>query len=114
MRGDRLKMEAGAAGPVAQGRPVEPDALPGVDVRLPIERQMVTEFGDDDLGDHGFRRRAAGHDVLGRNLATFSRNSLLTPAFTSARITVGRGRPIEHVRHLASRLQFSAIGPGFV
>ena len=66
MRRDRLKMEAGAAGPVAEGRPIEPDPLPGIDVRLPIERQMVAEFGDDDLGDQRLGRQAAGHDVLGR------------------------------------------------
>jgi hypothetical protein len=28
-----------------------PDYLPGIDVRLPIERQIITEFGEDDLGD---------------------------------------------------------------
>lgn len=37
--GDRLQMEAGAAGPVAQGGPVEPDPLPGEDLGLPVERQ---------------------------------------------------------------------------
>jgi hypothetical protein len=66
IRADRLKMEAGAAGPVAQGRPVEPDPLPGIDVRLPIERQMVPELGHDNLGDQRLRRQAAGHHVLGR------------------------------------------------
>ena len=64
--GDRLQMEAGPAGPVAKRRPIKPDALPGVDVRLPVERQMVAEFGDDDLGDQAFRRQAAGHHMFRR------------------------------------------------
>jgi hypothetical protein len=37
MRGDRQMVEAGAAGPVAVGGSVEPSALPGINIRLPIE-----------------------------------------------------------------------------
>jgi len=38
------------AGPVAQG-PVECNPLPGADVSLAIERNVVTKFRDDDLSD---------------------------------------------------------------
>jgi hypothetical protein len=27
---------------------------------------MIAKFGDNDLSDHGLRRQAAGHDMLGR------------------------------------------------
>jgi hypothetical protein len=37
MRGDRLKMEAGAARPGAERGPVEPDPLSRINVSLPIE-----------------------------------------------------------------------------
>jgi hypothetical protein len=47
MRRNRLKTEAGAANCRAVAR-VEQDPLPCIDVRLPVERQMVTELGDDD------------------------------------------------------------------
>lgn len=48
--GDGLEVEAGPAGPVAQCRAIEPDALTGIDFSLPIERQVIAERGDDDLG----------------------------------------------------------------
>src|SRR5919106_972771 len=66
MVGNRLEMEAGTASPIAEGGPVEPDALPGVDLRLAVERKMITELGDDDLGDEAFRRQSAGHHMFGR------------------------------------------------
>jgi hypothetical protein len=49
-------MEAGAASPVAEGGSVEPYALPGINVRLPIERQMITELTHDDLGNQRLGR----------------------------------------------------------
>ena len=63
---DRLEVEAGAPDPVAQGRPVEGNPLPPVDLGLTVERQVVSELGDDDLGDQRLGRQAAGHHVLGR------------------------------------------------
>ena len=64
--GDRLKMEAGPAGPVAEGGPVELDPLPGVDAGLSVEGHVVAELRDDDLGDQRLGRQAAGHDMFGR------------------------------------------------
>ncbi|CAN7143712.1 hypothetical protein LJR234_000080 [Mesorhizobium amorphae] len=46
------------------------DALAGVDLGLPVERQMITELGDDDLGDQRLGRQEAGHDMLGRMRCT--------------------------------------------
>jgi hypothetical protein len=43
------QMEGGAANPVGQRRTVEIDSLAGVDLRLPVERQMIGVFGDEDL-----------------------------------------------------------------
>jgi len=63
--GDGLEMEAGPASPVAQCRPIQLDALAGVDFGLPVERQMIAELGDDDLGDQRLGRQAARHDMLG-------------------------------------------------
>lgn len=52
--------------PVAKGAPVKMDALPLEDLGLPVERQVVTEFRDDDPGDEEFRRQTAGDDMFGR------------------------------------------------
>ena len=45
--GNGLEMEAGAASPVAQRCAIQLDALASMDLGLPIERQMIAEFGDD-------------------------------------------------------------------
>ena len=59
MRDDRPEVEAGLADPVAQGGPVERDPLPPVDLGLAVERQVVSELGDDDLGDQRLGGQAA-------------------------------------------------------
>ena len=51
------QMPGGAANPVGERRTVERDALPGVDLRLTIERQMVCIFGDQHMGDGRLRRQ---------------------------------------------------------
>lgn len=63
---DRPEVERGAPGPVSQRGAVELDALAAVDARLPIERQMVAELGDQHMGDQRLGGQAAGHDALGR------------------------------------------------
>ena len=55
----RPQQEGGAADPVGQGRAIEVDALPGVDLGLAIERQMIGVFGDQHLGDRRLGRQAA-------------------------------------------------------
>jgi hypothetical protein len=43
---DGSQMPGGAANPVGERRTVERDPLPGVDLRLVVERQMIGEFWD--------------------------------------------------------------------
>jgi len=45
----RPQQEGGAADPVGQGRAIERDALPRIDLSLPIQRQMIGVFGDENL-----------------------------------------------------------------
>ena len=55
---DRAQVERGSADPVGERRAVEMKALPFVDLRLAIERQMIGIFGDQHVGDQ--RLRSAG------------------------------------------------------
>ena len=54
------------ADPVGQGRAVEGDAEPGVYLRLTVERQVITEFADDDVSQQRLGGHAAGDRTLGR------------------------------------------------
>jgi hypothetical protein len=49
----RLQPPAGAADPVGKGRAVDLDALPGKDLALPVEGQMIAVFGDQDMSEQG-------------------------------------------------------------
>ena len=55
----RTQVPGGAADPVGQRRAIEIDALPGVDLGLAIQRQMVGIFGHQNLGDGRLGRQAA-------------------------------------------------------
>jgi hypothetical protein len=61
---DRLEVEACPARPVAQRGAVELEALPPVDLGLAVERQMVAELGDDEVGDQRLGGQAARHEAL--------------------------------------------------
>ncbi len=50
--------------PIGQGRSIQLDALPGIDLRLPVKRQMIGVLGDQHLGDQHLRDQR-----LGRNAA---------------------------------------------
>ena len=52
---DRLELGGGTADPVRQGRAVELDPLPGVDLALPVERQVVGVLADQDVSHESFR-----------------------------------------------------------
>ena len=53
------QQEGGPADPVGQRRAIQLDALPGIDLRLAIERQVIGVLGDHDVGDHRLGRQAA-------------------------------------------------------
>lgn len=48
-----------AADPVSERGAIQVDALPGVDLRLAIERQVIRVFGDQHLGDRRLGRQPA-------------------------------------------------------
>ncbi len=56
---NRPQQTGGAADPVGQGRAIELDALPGVDLGLPIQRKVIGVFGDQHLGHRRLGRQAA-------------------------------------------------------
>jgi len=55
----RTQMEGGMPNPVRQRRSIESDALAGIDLGPPIQRQMIGIFGYRNLGDGCFRRQSA-------------------------------------------------------
>jgi hypothetical protein len=69
----RAQVERGPPHPVSQGGAVEPETLTGVDLRLPVEREVIGVFGDEDLRDRAVggqpaldqpRRRGGLHDPI--------------------------------------------------
>ena len=56
---NRPQQPGGAADPIGQRRAIEVDPLPGVDLGLPVERQVIGVFGDQHLGDRRLGRQAA-------------------------------------------------------
>ena len=56
---DGTKMEGRAPDPVGQRGAVQPDALPRVDLRLAVQRQVIGVFGDEDERDRRLGRQAA-------------------------------------------------------
>src|SRR5882762_285081 len=56
--GDRFQMEAGSACPITQCRAIQMNALAGVNLGLPVERQVIAELRDDDLSDQRLGRQA--------------------------------------------------------
>ena len=65
MIGNRLEVEAGASGPITQRDAIQRNPLSGVDLGLPIKRQMIAKLRDDHLGDQRLGRQPARHDMLG-------------------------------------------------
>jgi hypothetical protein len=56
---DRSQQPGGAADPIRQGGAIEIDALAGVDLGLPVQRQMIGVFGDENLRDGRIGRQSA-------------------------------------------------------
>ena len=55
----RAQQEGGAPNPIGQGRAIERDALPRVDLGLPVQRKVIGVFGDQHLGNRRLGRQAA-------------------------------------------------------
>ena len=55
----RAELGGGPADPVRERRAIELDALPGVDLALPVERQVVGVFADQHMGDQRLGRQPA-------------------------------------------------------
>ena len=53
------KIPCGPPDPVCKGRSIQLDALPSIDLRLPIKRQVIGILGNQHLGDQGFGGDAA-------------------------------------------------------
>lgn len=62
------QQEGGLADPVGQGRAIQVQALPGIDLGLTVERKMIGVFRDEDVGNRGLRRDAALDEPGGRRL----------------------------------------------
>lgn len=56
---NRAQVPGGSTDPVGECRTVEIDPLSLVDLRLPVERQVIGIFGDQYLGDGRLGRNAA-------------------------------------------------------
>src|SRR3954470_9935849 len=103
-------MEAGAAGPVAQCRPIKPDALARIDLGLTVKWRMVAKFGDDHVRDGRFGRRPAGHEVV-RCVRLYERaRAAATDIFPGARDQHATLRR-DHVKTLADVLADLRHGP---
>ena len=124
----RAELGGGAPDPVREGRAIELDALAGVDLALPIERQVVgvlrdQHMGDERLGrqpaldqsrrcrrlDHGALARPAAvlgpagddHPELRRDDVEPLRDVLADPVQRAATARAGRARRLDH--HLVAR-----------
>ncbi len=52
----RPQQEGRTADPVGQRRAIEPDALAGINLSLPVQRKMIGIFGDEDLSHRRLSR----------------------------------------------------------
>src|SRR5882672_7609125 len=60
----RLQPPASAADPVCQGRAIDLDTLPGEDLALPVKRQVIAVFGDQDMREKTGTGAALGDRTL--------------------------------------------------
>jgi hypothetical protein len=114
----RAQMEGGMPNPVRQRRSIESDALAGIDLGLPVERQMIGIFGHQNLGD-GCLRRQAALDQPGRSLglrdAIFAGSAgvFITPGDDNAELRRHHVQPLAPV--FTDPMQFAlAAGAGLV
>src|SRR6266702_8897804 len=60
----RLQPPASAADPICQGRAIDLDILPGEDLALPVKRQLIAVFGDQDMREKARSGEAFGDRTL--------------------------------------------------
>src|ERR1700682_619469 len=106
----RLQPPTSAAHPVRQGRAVDLDAVPGEDLALPVKRQVIAVFGDQDMSEKTGTGEALGDRQLRRGRLM---NSPAGPAAIArsadADDSKPRGHMIEHLADgLADHMQFAA------
>ena len=114
----RLEPPAGAANPSSQRRTGKIDPMAGEDLRLPIERRVITIFADQDLGKQRPRRQAAGDRPLeSRRLHYRCADPAGVFGTGGADYAQLRRNPIQHLAHAlandAQRAAAAAAGHAF-
>jgi hypothetical protein len=110
---DRVQQPGGLSNPIAQCRAIEFQTLPGIDVALPIERQVIAVFRDQQMGQHG-----------GRGAATRRRHGRSRRLGDGIARTAGKFRPhvpdhlevpghvVQHLGHVLPELPHAAAQAG--
>jgi hypothetical protein len=113
----RLQPPAGAADPVGKGRAVDLDAVPGKDLALPVEGQMIAVFGDQDMSEQGRGCEALGDRPLrGRCLVDGPAGPAAIARPTDTDDPEACRHMVEHLAHrLADHMQrAAAAGAGLM
>src|SRR5258705_7290300 len=113
----RLQPPASAADPVCQGRAIDLDTLPGEDLALPVKRQVIAVFGDQDMGEKTGSGEALGDRTLrGGRLVDGPAGAAAITGSADADDSKPRGHLIEHLADsLADHMQFAvAAGARFM
>ncbi len=110
---DRVQQPGGLSDPVAQCRAIEFQTLPGVDVALPIERQVIAVFRDQQMRQHGGRGPAARrrHGRSGRLGNCIARTAGKFRPNVPDHLEVP-GHIIEHLGHVLPELLHAAATGG--
>src|SRR6266576_2549895 len=98
----RLQPPASAADPICQGRAIDLDILPGEDLALPVKRQVIAVFGDQDMREKAGSGEAFGDWTLwGGHLV----DGPAGPAAIARPADADDPKPCRHVvQHLADSL----------
>src|SRR5258706_2727588 len=98
----RLQPPASAADPVCQGRAIDLDTLPGEDLALPVKRQVIAVFGNQDM-----REKTGSGEALGDRTLRGGRlvDGPAGPAAIAGPADADDPKPRRHVvQHLADGL----------
>lgn len=112
-----LQPPAGPTDPVRERRAVNLDALAGEDLALPIERQVIAIFGDEDMREQSRAGQSLGDRPLrGRRLVDGPADPAAITGPTDANDPKPRRHMIKHLAYrLADQVQLAtAAGAGLV